>query len=51
MSSPYTCKHCNAIKNFDMLNFDGLAENVKNVKIKRHQNFALYGIVVKILVQ
>ena len=31
--SPYTCKHCIVFKQFDGLNFDGLAESIKNVKI------------------
>ena len=32
--SPYTCKHCNAFKKFDRLNFDGLAG-----KRQKSQNF------------
>ena len=31
--SPYTCKRCIVLKLFDGLNFDRLAESVKNVKI------------------
>ena len=35
---PYTCKGCIVFKQFDGLNFDGLAG-----KRQKRQNFALYG--------
>ena len=31
--SPYTCKCCIVFKQFDKLNFDGLAGSVQNVEI------------------
>ena len=31
--SPYTCKHCIVFKQFDGLNFDGLAGKFQNIKI------------------
>ena len=37
--SPYTCKCCGVFKQFDRLNFDGLAG-----KHQKHQDFVLYGI-------
>ena len=36
--SPYNCKHSTVFKQFDGLNFDGLAG-----MCQKHQNFALYG--------
>ena len=36
--SPYTCKRCIIFKQFDGLNFDGLAG-----KCQKRQNFTLYG--------
>ena len=36
--SPYICKCCIGFKQFDRLNFDGLAG-----KRQKRQNFALYG--------
>ena len=36
--SPHTCKHCIVFKQFNELNFDGLAG-----KHQKYQNFALYG--------
>ena len=38
--SPCTCKHCIVFKQFDGLNFDGLAGKRQNFP---SQNFALYG--------
>ena len=34
---PYTCKRCTVFKQFDRLNFDGLAQ-----KCQKCQNFMLY---------
>ena len=36
--SPYTCKCCTVVKQFNGLNFDGLAG-----KHQKRQNFPLYG--------
>ena len=41
-----TCKHCNAFKIFDGLNFD---YQLETVKIPPHQNFALH--VIELLIQ
>ena len=40
---PYTCKCCVVFKQFDGLNFDGLAG-----KPQKRQNFAIYGNVAKL---
>ena len=40
--SPYTCKHCIVFKQFDGLNFDGLAGKHQNFPC---QNFALQGML------
>ena len=39
--SPFTCKYCIVFKQFDGLNFDGLAGKHQN---SPNQNFAVYGI-------
>ena len=43
---PYTCKCCTVLKQFDGLNFDGLAGKSKTSKFYPGQNFPLYGIVM-----
>ena len=43
---PYTCKHCTVFKQFDGLNFGGLAGKHQNVKSSPCQNFMLYGTSV-----
>ena len=42
--SLYACKHCIVFKQFDRLNFDGLAQKHQKRQNSSHQNFALYGI-------
>ena len=42
--SPYTCKHCIVFKQFNGLNFDGLAGKHQKRQNFLRQNFALYGI-------
>ena len=42
--SPYTCKRCIVFKQFDGLNFDGLAGKHQKRQNFPRQNFALYGI-------
>ena len=44
--SPYTCKCCIDYKQFDGLNFDGLAGKRQKCQNPPHQNFALYGIII-----
>ena len=48
--SPYTCKRCIVFKQFDGLNFDGLAGKHQKRQIFPCQNFMLYGnrIIIKI---
>ena len=41
--SPYNCKFCIVFKQFDRLNFDGLAGKRQKCQNFPHQNFALYG--------
>ena len=44
--SLYTCKGCIVFKQFDGLNFDGLAGKHQKRQNFPHQNFALYGITL-----
>ena len=48
--SPYTCTCCIVFKQFDRLNFDGLAEKHQKHQISPFQNFALYVFYVCIYV-
>ena len=45
--SPYTCKRCIVFKQFDQLNFDGLAG--KRQKHQKHQNFPHQNIYIATL--
>ena len=42
--SPYTCKRCIVFKQFDLLNFDGLARKHQKCQNFPSKIFALYGI-------
>ena len=42
--SPYTCKHCIVFKQFDRLNFDGLAG-----RHQKHQNFPHQNVYIATL--
>ena len=44
--SPYTCKRCIVLEQFDGLNFDGLAGKHQKRQNFPRQNFALCGSVV-----
>ena len=44
--STYICKGCIVFKQFDGLNFDGLAGKHQKHQNFPHQNFALYGIPI-----
>ena len=44
--SPYTCKCCIVFKQFDGLNFDGLAGKRQKRQNFPHQNFALYHTLI-----
>ena len=45
--SPYTCKRYTVFKQFDRLNFDGLARKYQKRQNFPLQNFVLYGIVIQ----
>ena len=47
--SPYTCKCCIVFKQFDGLNFDGLAEKRQKRQNSPCQNFTLYDMLGLIL--
>ena len=43
--SPYTCKCCTVFKQFNGLNFDGLAQKHQECQNFPRQNFALYMVL------
>ena len=48
--SPYTCKCCIVLKQFDRLNFDGLAGKRQKRQNFPHQNFALYSMLMTVTI-
>ena len=48
--SPYTCKCCIIVKQFDRLNFDGLAGKRQKCQSFPHQKFALYGMLMTVTI-